>query len=207
MFPNQCHFRLLQARYPERLADVLRFQMEHRLRAVAHPIMAAVAESKLPVAKKIGLLKEAAMVRDNPDAWHMALTALSGYYSAYFNYEAVKAFDNMPSDTRVDYWRSPEASLSRLALCTDDAKVWAALLRAAKRAEAGLRMELMNSLTRSQIGEKYRTQRLAFFSAFLNDTTVRSLDEGAYSGPCAAFTIPRLRVCDFAAMQIARVMG
>ena len=207
IFPNQCHLRLLQARYPERLADVLRFQMEHRPKAVAHPIITAVAQSKLPVARKIALLKEAAAVWDNPDTKDMALTALSRYDSVYFNCEAVKAFDTMPSDTQVDYWHSPEASLSNLALCTNDPHVWAAFLRAAQRAETGLRMELMNSLTRSQIGEKYRTQCLAFLSALLQDTTLRSLDNGAYSGPCAAFTIPRLRVCDFAAMQIARLMG
>ena len=207
VFPNSCHLRLLGARYPERLEDVLRFQLKHRPKAVIHPIITTVGESSLPAARKVALLKEAAAVRDNPETWRMALTVLSRYDPTYFNSEAMKAFDAMPSDTKVDSWRSPEAGLSHLALGTDDAMVWAAFLRTAQRAETGLRMELMNPLDYSYIGQRYKMQRLSFLAAFLDDTTVRSLDEGAFSGPCAAFTIPRLRVCDFAAMQIAGVMG
>ncbi len=207
VFPNECHLRLLKARYPERLEDVLRFQLQHRPKAVIHPIITALAESRLPGAKKIDLLKEAAAMRNDPDAGFIALKALSRYDPVYFNREAVKAFDGMRRGTKVDYWRSPEAGMSHLALCTDDAMVWAAFLRAAQRAETGLRMELMNPLRYCYIGGKYKMQRLSFLRAFLEDTIVRSLDEGAFSGPCAAFTIPRLRVCDFAAMQIAGIMG
>ena len=113
----------------------------------------------------------------------------------------------MAKETSEAYWTSPEASLSHLALRTDDAKVWAAFLRAAQRAETGLRMELMNTMNYTR---EFKEQRLSFLTAFLNDTALRILpsrrDSSKYDGPCAAFTIPRLRVCDFAAMKIAGIL-
>ncbi len=60
------------------------------------------------------------------------------------------------------------------------------------------------------MGESQKVQRLAFLAAFLDDSALRVLpkgaEEGKFSGPCAAFTFPRLRVCDFAAMQAASIL-
>ena len=206
-FPNACHLRLLKSRYPERLGDVLRFQVKHRPKAVIHPIITTVVESSLPSATKVELLKEAAAAHDNPETWRVAMMALSLYDPVFFNLEAVKAFDVMPSDTKVNYWRSPEANLATLALCTDEVKVWAALLRAGQRAEPGLRLELMNPFNSFCRTEKSKPQQLAFLGAFLDDTIGRSLDEQTSAGFCAAYTFPYIRVCDFAAMQIARIMN
>ncbi len=209
-FPNVCHLRILKARYPQRLADVLRSQMKRRPKAQIHPVITAIGESTLPVPEKIALLKLAA-VQKNPETRRAALMSLSKHDLPYFNVAAIKAFDGMAKDTNEAYWASPESSLSHLALRTDDAAVWAAFLRAAKRAVTGLRMELMNPLNYGYVGESHKLQRLAFLAAFLDDTALRLLpkgeDEGKFSGPCAAFTIPRLRVCDFAAMQAASILG
>ena len=82
--------------------------------------------------------------------------------------------------------------------------------RAAKRAEPGLRMELMNPLDYTYVGENLKSRRIHFLSAFLDDTTPRVIpggeDEGKFSGPCAGFTFPCLRVCDLAAMKLASVL-
>jgi hypothetical protein len=208
-FPNACHLRLLLARYPQRLADVLRAQMKERPKAQIHPMITALEESRLPAAEKTALFKEAGAHR-NPETRRMALLALSKLDPAFANAEAIKAFDGMSKKARGPYWTSPEANLSHLALGTDDAAVWAAFLRAAKRAEPGLRMELMNPLDYTYVGENLKSRRIHFLSAFLDDTTPRVIpggeDEGKFSGPCAGFTFPCLRVCDLAAMKLASVL-
>jgi len=206
-FPNACHLRILQARYPQRLADVLRAQMKDRPKAQIHPVISALKESRLPDAEKTALFKLAAAHR-NPETRRMGLMALVKLAPSFFNAEAIKAFDGMADDTERLYWTSPEASLSHLALVTEDAAVWAALLRAAKRAETGLRMELMNPM--DYVGESIKSRRISFLAAFLDDISRRVIppqDEGKFSGPCAGFTIPRLRVCDLAAMKLARILG
>ena len=210
-FPNASHLRILKARYPQRLTDVLRSQMELRPRAQIHSIITALDESNLPDAEKIELLKKAS-VQQNPATRGVALGALSKHDRAYFNDAVIKAFDGMAKDTREALWTSSESLLSHLALKTDDEKVWTAFLGAAKRAEIGLRMELMNPLNYSYVGEELKTQRLRFLGAFLDDRALRVLlrnkkESAKYSGPCAAFNIPKLRVCDFAAMKVASVLG
>ncbi len=209
-FPNACHLRILKARYPQRLADVLRTQMKERPKAQIHPVIAAIDESKLPDAEKAVLFKEAA-VHANPETRRTALMALNKYDPAFCNAAAIKAFDAMKKSPREAYWTCPEANLSHLALRTDDEAVWAAFFRAARRADIGLRMELMNPLNYTHVGDKFEKQRLHFLRAFLDDTAQRVRPENQegtkFTGPCAAFTIPRLRVCDFAAMQAASILN
>ena len=75
------------------------------------------------------------------------------------------------------------------------------------RSSVGLRMQMMNLLDRASIVEKNRDRQLAFAAAFLEDESVRvrSGEPGKFEGPCAAFTIPKLAVRDFAAMTIASI--
>ena len=91
---------------------------------------------------------------------------------------------------------------------TDD--IWREYLRAAKRSSVGLRMEMMEPMDYTCcIGGKNRERRLAFLAAFLSDKAVRKIpnNEAKFDGPCAAFTIPKISVRNFAAQKIASIMG
>jgi Trp operon repressor len=106
------------------------------------------------------------------------------------------------------YWKSREAALANLVMETDDARVWKVLLAAARRADVGLRMELMNPMCYTYIGQRQRKQRLEFVAAFLDDATVRDdkSNPALFDGPYAAFTFPKIEVRNFAAMQIACIL-
>jgi hypothetical protein len=51
--------------------------------------------------------------------------------------------------------------------------------------------------------------RVAFLRSFLNDKTVRDVatNGNKYDGPCAGFTFDRIVVGDFAALQLASLLG
>jgi hypothetical protein len=93
-----------------------------------------------------------------------------------------------------------------MELEVDDA--WRTYLQAAKRSSVGLRMEMMNPLCYTYIGEKNRERRIAFAAAFLDDESVRDMssDPVKYAGPCAEFTIKKIVVHDFAALKIASIL-
>src|SRR5438094_10114 len=59
-----------------------------------------------------------------------------------------------------------------------DVSIWLQYLRAAKRASVGLRMEIMNPMNYTYIGQINRCLRLAFLAAFLKDEAVRDASGG-----------------------------
>jgi hypothetical protein len=117
--------------------------------------------------------------------------------------------DEMPKDSSGPYWTCPEAGFTHVVMQVEDDEAWRKYVRAAKRSSVGLRMEMMNPLCYTYIGEKNRERRLAFAAVFLVDTTLRDMasDKTKFEGPCAAFTIPKITVRDFAAMKIAEILG
>src|SRR5207247_3388060 len=80
--------------------------------------------------------------------------------------------------------------------------VWREFLRAAKRSQVGLRLEMMTSMSYGYpyTGPGNRSRRLAFLATFLDDVTLRKMphdcEQSKFKGPCAAFTFPRLMVRD-----------
>jgi hypothetical protein len=114
----------------------------------------------------------------------------------------------LPKDVNEPYWTCEAASYTHVLMQLQRDHIWEDYLRVAKRAAVGLRMEMMNPMNYSYIGEKNRGRRLAFLAAFLDDSTVRdpSVNAARYSGPCAAFTFGKIEVRDFAAMKIASML-
>ena len=106
------------------------------------------------------------------------------------------------------YWTSPEAGLAYLALLTDDQNVWDAFLGAAKRADTGLRMELMKPFCYSRVENRLLKQRLYFLSNFLDDLSLRDIASAPdkFVGPHAGFVFPKMRVCDFASEQAGSLL-
>lgn len=114
----------------------------------------------------------------------------------------------LPPDSSGPYWTCPEAGFTHVVMQVESDDTWRTYLQAAKRSSIGLRMEMMNPLCYTYIGEKNRERRLAFAAAFLDDEAVRDMssDPAKYGGPCAAFTIPKIAVRDFAALKIASIL-
>ncbi|MDB5308623.1 MAG: hypothetical protein JWO38_2825 [Gemmataceae bacterium] len=117
--------------------------------------------------------------------------------------------DKIPRDTRIKYGGCPEAYFAQVVIEIDDDAIWREYLRVAKRSSVGLQMEVMDQMTYTRLGTKNRARRLAFLSAFLADETVRDMssDRIMFSSHCAASHFPRIAVRDFAAMEIASILG
>lgn len=115
---------------------------------------------------------------------------------------------SLPSDIQGgSYWTCEEAWVSHVVMELDNEEVWREFLLTAKRCSIGLRMEMMNPLNNTYIGNKNRSHRLAFLSAFLDDQGSREMSgDKRFDGPCAGFTFDRLSVRDLAAMKIASIL-
>jgi hypothetical protein len=207
-WPNQRMLRLLSKRYPARLPDVYARILKHRPELVSDPATEAIAGSSLPDARKVALFAAAAA-----DPWldhrRAALRALLPLDAKKFSALLIKTLDGLPVTPKDAYWKCPEGSFANLAMETADPAVWRGLVRAAKRADVGLRMQLLNPMNYSYIGERQRAQRLQFLLQWLGDDTVREAkrEDPQWQGPVAAFTIAKITVRDFAALQLASILG
>jgi hypothetical protein len=114
----------------------------------------------------------------------------------------------LPTDVKGPHWTCEAAYFTQVVMELQQDAVWKDYLKVVRRASVGLRMEMMNSLNYSYIGNKNRQRRLAFLAAFLDDVTVRdpSVDAAKYDGPCAAFTLGKIQVRDFVATKIASIL-
>ena len=83
------------------------------------------------------------------------------------------------------------------------------LARVAKRSDVGLRMEILNKMDYSYLGDRQRQQRLEFLASFLEDAETPDVKANPemFSGPHAGFTFARLSVQDLAARTIASILG
>jgi hypothetical protein len=113
----------------------------------------------------------------------------------------------IPNDAKGEYWTSPEASVIRVVMLIEDDEVWREFLRVAKLASVELRVEMMEPMCYSHLGDKNRGRRLAFLAAFLSDEAVRDNSDGigGYFGPAARYLFSRIAVRDFAAKKIASI--
>jgi hypothetical protein len=205
--PNLRVLRLLSRRFPARLPEVYTNLLRRRPELVSDHAAKAIAESGLGTEHKIAALAAAA---EDPSFSHRrgALRALLSLDPARFVRLLVKALDALPPTPSEPYWRSPEAAFANLALETADAAVWRALVRAAKRADVGLRMELLKPMASTYIEDRQRAQRLHFLLQWLDDSALREAKEGdpRWEGPFAGFTVRRITVGDFAARELASIL-
>ena len=115
--------------------------------------------------------------------------------------------DSLPTDVDSRYWDSEEANFVHVVVQCSNDEVWNKYLVVVKRASVGLRIEMMNAMNYSYIGDKNRRRRINFLANFLGDSQVRvSSGGGKFSGPCAAFTFPKIEVRNFVAMKIASLL-
>jgi hypothetical protein len=207
-WPNDLMLELLKEKYPARLPGVYRRLLDVRPKMASWSVARAVSASALPHDVRQKLLLDGAR-RANLNHRAGALEFLRpfdpGSYDRFLR-EALEAFPKTPAG---EYWRCTEAWFVRLGTKTTNPEVWAALTKAARRADPGLRLELLDGVV---VGEELpaniRKQALKYLAGFLNDDTVRdtSTAPDKFSGPCAGFHYSRLEVRDFAAMKLTQLL-
>jgi len=206
-WPNALQLTILSHKYPAHLADIYTTILDRRPAMQSHPVVKAIAASALPDGEKRRLLLRGA-ASTHLEHRRTALSELVRLDPEAFVKILVQTLDGMPKTPKESSRRSSEAAFANLVMETDDARAWQALLRAAKRVDVGLRMELMNPMDDTSIGERRRAARLHLLEAFLDDTAPRDRSQAPerWSGPPLASTFPMIRVCDFAAMKIASIL-
>src|SRR5262249_59382198 len=100
-----------------------------------------------------------------------------------------------------------EAHIAKLAMESDDPRVWQMLEKVARRSVLGLRMELLNHFSDPK-DNRHRPERLRLLANFLDDSALRDVDSsGKFDGPGAAFPYHKIEVRDFVALEIAYMLG
>lgn len=206
-WPNAGPLAIIAKRHPQYLPALYREAIT-RPNMQSYTIAKAITGSALPNDIKRQVFLEAAA---SPTLEHRraALWELRPLEPESFVRILVDTLDALPNTPEGPYWNSREAAFANVVMETEDPRAWDALLRTARRADVGLRMQLMAPMNYDYIGEKQRAQRIRFLSAMLRDPSVRAIpeDRGKFEGPCAAMTLPVITVRDFAAMQLASVLG
>jgi hypothetical protein len=203
--PNWIALHALAHKDPTQLEVVYRAALG-RSKVITQEIAEAIATSPLPAAERTRILLS---TRDRATVGERlaALRALQPVDPAKYARELVRELDLLPATPTEAYWKAPESAASRLASETADPAVWAALLRATRRADVGLRLELLGTMTSTYLADRQKRERLAYLASFLDDAAVpdRSKNPTMWEGPRIGFNFPPLSVRDVAAMTIASI--
>jgi hypothetical protein len=206
---NEGPIRIVAKKFPDKLPGLCEEFTAHATPdAQPYGLAEALAESSLPKEVRVRELSKFAE-RGSLEHKRCVLQNLAKLDAKACAALLLPIFAELPKDATGPYWTCPEANFTHVVVQIEDDEVWRAYLQVAKRCSIGLRMEMMNPLNYCYIGTKNLARRLAFLSAFLDDSAVREMsgEKGQFEGPCAGFTIPRLAVRDLSAMKLAALLG
>jgi hypothetical protein len=198
--------RVISVKYPKHVPALYRTVLDKRPDLYSGELAEVLARSPVPAKDKLDLFLSAAR---HKDAAHRlpAVHALKDLDKKQFDALLLATIEGFPTDVKGEYWICPEASIAGLAVESDDARVWAALEKAARRSSLGLRMELLNQFGDSR-DTRRRPERLRLLAAFLDDAEVRDTKSDArFDGPGAGFPYDRIAVRDFVADTLAGLLG
>ncbi len=208
-WPNQYVLRILARKYPRRLAELYRDLLEKRSELVSWPLTDQIVRSGLSRDEKLDLFKTGA--RDaNLDHRYYALRSLQEFDPDACVSPLVETLDTLPARSKGRYWAScREASFGLLVSRTKDPRAWKALAAAARRADVGLRLELMSQISLSGTDAENRKEYVGFLSGFLADKTLRDVtsDPVKFDSAFAARRFPRIEVRNAAAIMLMPLLG
>ena len=204
---------ILAQKYPDALGRLCEeFSSDAKPEAEAFYLAEAITRARVPIERRVQVLAEFAQ-RGPLAHQRQILQELAKIDAAKCAEILLPILQKLPEDSEGPYWTCPEANLAHVVKRLEIDEVWREFLRAAKRSQVGLRLEMMTSMSYGYpyTGPENRSRRLAFLAAFLDDETERvqpqRSEQSKFAGPCAAFTIPKTAVRDFAALQIAFILG
>jgi len=200
--------RVLAIKYPDTLPDLYLRVLNSNSEIDSSALAQALNQANLDLPRKVELLTQGA-THARMEHRRAALWALKDADGALFVRLLVESLDRLPRTPNGEYWCCSEAGFANLVMETDASAAWTALRNAAQRADVGLRMEFLNPMDYDYIGERQRKQRLEFLASFLDDASLRdvSTDPEKFGGPLAGMGFDRLTVRDFAALQMASILG
>jgi hypothetical protein len=204
--PNVYLLRLMTRRYPQHLPALYKAVLDKQRSDFDRLVVDALGSATLPSAQKAELFRHALKNKDRGHRWD-ALQGLKELGPRPFADALIELLGAMPATPSEPYWRCWEASLAEWVPRSQDPRVWHALGRAARRADVGLRMELLDRIATSSRRSGVRLA-LAFVASFLEDTSVpdTTRQPELFAGPRTGSRYPELAVRDLAAWDIAYLL-
>jgi hypothetical protein len=115
----------------------------------------------------------------------------------------------LPPTPREPYWICTEASFACLVMQTTNTRAWDGLKQVARRADVGLRMEILNRMNYSIDMKCKKWQRIDFLAEFLDDSSVpdTTVNPELFEGINASHGFSDLSVQNLAAKELVRTLG
>jgi hypothetical protein len=202
--PHFGSVEILAKKYPHALVDVYLKLLKEHARLQSDGVLDALAKTNLPEKEKLRLYLLGAGHADL-DHRRAAFWKLKDADHEQFVTLLVETLNGLPETPLEPYWKCPEASFTSLVLQTADKRAWNALLAAARRADVGLRFQMLSLHRPAKPTAAVQRQALIYLSQFLADETVRDVKSSPalYDGPNAAMEFPVLSVQNHAADVLA----
>jgi len=198
----------LAQKYPQRLPNVYRRLLGERPDVSSRDLVQAISATNLGQTEKVKLLiegtKSPRMARQAE-----ALQALAKLDLQVFESFLIRSLNAMPALTPGRYGECEQVGLAQLCWESQSMNVWHALRDAVQKADVGVRMEVIDAVSRVTDLPTFRKRRLMeFLLAFLDDEAARDVkaDTEKYRS-CAAGSWPRIEVRNWAAYQLAKQIG
>lgn len=207
-WPNAYVLRVLSKKHPDQLDRLYREILEKRTDMESWPVADQVARSGLPRERKVELLKVGARHK-NLDHRYAALLSLQKFDAEAGVAPLVECLEELPPTCPGKYSDSRESYFALLVGWTADPRPWKALAAAARRADAGLRLELVSKVSWEGTDGELRKQQVTFLAEFLTDESLRDVknEPAKFDDRCAAHRFPRIEVRNVAAMYLASILG
>jgi hypothetical protein len=204
--PNACYLRIMQAKYPDLLVDAYQILCDTQRPATTRYAAQCLADSQLSAETKVEAFTAALKCSDLEER-AVALEQLERFDRDRFKGELIKELKAIPPTPRYIYSQCPQRKLASLAVEAEDEDVTSALVDALKRADPGLRLQLLQTIWaggRRFVPADSVSLRLRLISQFIDDETVRVIpqpfEESLYDSWAAAFHVPEIAVGDYAGL-------
>lgn len=162
----------------------------------------ALPYSKLTQAEQGQLLTRLAHV-PNLDCRRVIIAGLASVDHESFVINLVTSLHEIPSNSAAG------SLFTHAVMKTEDPRVWQAFNSFLKRAEVCTRLQALTPLNYAYVGTNAFSQRLDCLAAFLERSTVpgQPVASKREEGPCKVFHFDAIYVDQFAAMQMAQLLG
>jgi hypothetical protein len=204
---NRKSVELLASNYPALLPDLCdEFCKAASPRTSPASLPFALAASPLPTDVRLQTLSDLAQKGpwEHQQAFLGALGTIDEKKAAEIILPILR---KLPATATGNYSDCPEVSAAGIVFYMENDAPWREYLRTAQRSQPGLRLEMINAMTRYGLDERHRGRCLAFLAVFLEDKAAEELDRSTGLGRVwAGWQAPKISVRDFAAMQVARLL-